>query len=60
MNETVIKYILESKKKLAGDFEFAGNARKAEEEGFSVVMVTGDKGRLAIPRFIEHHASGNG
>lgn len=33
MNETLIKHILESKKKLAGEFEFAGNARKAEEEG---------------------------
>ncbi len=33
MNETVIKHILESKKRLAGEFEFAGNSRKAEEEG---------------------------
>ena len=33
MNETVIKHILESKKKLASEFEFPGNTRKIEEEG---------------------------
>ena len=33
MNRTVIKKILESKKKLINEYDFAGNSRKAEEEG---------------------------
>jgi glutamate synthase domain-containing protein 1/glutamate synthase domain-containing protein 3 len=33
VNETLIKYILEYRKRLAGEFEFAGNVRKTEEEG---------------------------
>ena len=33
MNETLINHIQDSRKRLAGEFEFAGNARKSEEEG---------------------------
>jgi glutamate synthase domain-containing protein 1/glutamate synthase domain-containing protein 3 len=33
VNKTVIKHILESKKRLVSEFDFAGHARKSEEEG---------------------------